>query len=182
MFRLHRIQGIVIMTTGGSLIFSKYYTDACTPPTSRRLAPREAQRDLNASLYSWYTAYPHSYGHLIEVKNHLAAFKAEEDLLFFVIGDEKENAEFLSVVLTSLFHSLGSLLGEADEEAFDSRMLEEKYELLLLAVDELIDNGLVAADSHTEVVRTVEEVNVSATDLPGREALTMLNQLIQNNL
>lgn len=178
----YRIQGIVIMTTGGSLIFSKYYTDACTPPTSRRLAPREVQRDLNASLYSRYTASQPSFAHLIEVKNHLAAYETEEDLLFFVIGDEGENINFLSQVLLGLLHSLRSLLGEAGEETFDSRMLEEKYELLLLAVDEFIDNGLVAEDSYVKVIQAVEEVNVAAIDLPGREALTKLNQLIQNSL
>lgn len=182
MFLLHRIQGIVIMTVGGSLVFSKYYTGACTPPTSQRLGSREVQRDLNEALFSEYSKARNNRLFLMEIKNHLVVYRNSGDVVLFVIGDEKENMKFLSKVLLVLHQSLQTVFGLRFDETIDSRRLEEKYELLLMAVDEMIDNGLLAEDSAEEIAQAVEEVNASSLDMPAREALTRLNQLLQNSL
>lgn len=182
MFRLHHIQGIVIMTTGGSLIFSKYYTGACTPPASQKLAPREVQRDLNTALFLEYSKPQEPPPIALIVKNHLVVCRAENGVVFFVIGDENENMVFLTQVVKLLLESVRKILDVNVEDPLDVRKIEDKYELILLAIDETIDNGLLVENSCTEVAKAVEEVNISSVDIPGREALTRLNQLLQNSL
>lgn len=175
---IHRVQGIVVMRETGSLFFAKYFTGPSTPLSSQKLASYDAQRDLEESLFGAIDAISGSVRCAV-VKGHLVVAIKQMDLLFCSIGDEEENYWFLKNVLQTLVQALNSLCSDSDPGA---RELEENYELLILCVDELLDEGIPVDIQSSSIAGSVQEINTSNEGIQVREALTKLNQMIQNTL
>jgi coatomer subunit zeta len=66
-------------------------------------------------------------------------YKFTSDLLFYVTSSEHENEIVVSAVLQALFESISMLLRGITEK----RTALENLDLVLLAIDELIDGGVI---------------------------------------
>lgn len=173
---IHRVQAVVVLTTAGERIFAKYYSEP-----SKKLVSREGQRELEAALFDAAKQRVSTDFDIIQVKNHSALFITREDVIFFVIGDLKENPMFLLLVL----HTLMDTLFEYSEfQILDARQLEENYELLILSVDEMLDDGIILDINASAISQSVREVSDIGADLPApaRDALTQLNKILRDNL
>eukprot|EP00796_Vickermania_ingenoplastis_P005634 gene5634-4051_t len=157
---VHHIQGVVIMKSTGGLFFAKYYTGPNTPPASQKLARKEAQRELESTIFN-------------AVKGRQST---EYDIT--LTKDHNENA---AVLLTALRTLLDTLVEFKDSQCIHSRHLEDNYELLILAVDEMIDDGVLLEVRPAFIAEAVEEVNVATSEIPGREMLTQLNKMFRDN-
>uniref|UniRef100_A0A674NVJ5 Coatomer subunit zeta n=1 Tax=Takifugu rubripes TaxID=31033 RepID=A0A674NVJ5_TAKRU len=78
-------------------------------------------------------------------------YKSNIDLFFYVIGSSHENELMLMAVLNCLFDSLSQMLRKNVER----RALLENMEGLFLAVDEIVDGGVILESDPQQVVHRV---------------------------
>uniref|UniRef100_A0A2K5PF76 Coatomer subunit zeta n=1 Tax=Cebus imitator TaxID=2715852 RepID=A0A2K5PF76_CEBIM len=78
-------------------------------------------------------------------------YKSSIDLYFYVIGSSYENELMLMAVLNCLFDSLSQMLRKNVEK----RALLENMEGLFLAVDEIVDGGVILESDPQQVVHRV---------------------------
>uniref|UniRef100_A0A674B9D0 Coatomer subunit zeta n=1 Tax=Salmo trutta TaxID=8032 RepID=A0A674B9D0_SALTR len=78
-------------------------------------------------------------------------YKSNIDLYFYVIGSSHENELMLMSVLNCLFDSLSQMLRKNVER----RALLENMEGLFLAVDEIVDGGVILESDPQQVVYRV---------------------------
>ncbi|XP_032461903.1 coatomer subunit zeta-1-like [Phocoena sinus] len=78
-------------------------------------------------------------------------YKSSIDLYFYVIGSSCENELMLMAVLNCLFDSLSQMLRKNVEK----RALLENMEGLFLAVDEIVDGGVILESDSQQVVHWV---------------------------
>lgn len=176
---IHRIQAILVMNSCGVLLFGKYFCGPSTPAASKKLASPEAQRELEANIFEATKQAQSPNFDMVQVKNHNVVFVTKEDLIFHVVGDVDENPMVLFMALQTLTETLSEF---QDLQILDARQLEDRYELLVLVVDELVDDGILLETSSMTIAECVEEVNISGNDIPVREALTQFNKILRDNL
>ncbi|OCK78155.1 snare-like protein [Lepidopterella palustris CBS 459.81] len=76
---------------------------------------------------------------IILFDNRVCVFKVESDLMLYVVGTADENEVLLYSVVLALRDSLNILL----KNSVDKRTVIENYDLVSLAVDELVDDGII---------------------------------------
>jgi hypothetical protein len=72
-------------------------------------------------------------------ENTVCVFKHEVDLFFYLFADANENELVLAEVLSALIDSLQLIFRNQCEK----RTFLENFDLIVLTVDEVIDNGLI---------------------------------------
>ena len=93
-------------------------------------------------------------------------FKSESDVMLFVVGPADENEILLFNVILSLRDSLNLLL----KASTDKRTIIENYDLVSLAVDEIIDDGIILETDPLVVASRVskppaQDVSMKGIDL-----------------
>jgi hypothetical protein len=76
---------------------------------------------------------------IILYDSHLVLFKMEADVQIYVVGSASENEILLYNVILALRDALHLLF----KATVDRRTLLENYDLLALAVDEVVDDGII---------------------------------------
>lgn len=76
---------------------------------------------------------------IILYDNRIVVFKAESDVMLYVVGGVEENEMLLWHTLLALRDSLNILL----KNATDKRTLLENYDIVSLAIDEIVDDGII---------------------------------------
>lgn len=86
-------------------------------------------------------------------------FKGSE-CKFFVVGSSDENELVLTAVLENIYEAVSSLL----RGAVDKRTMLDNLELVLLAIDEVLDHGLVMELDAASIVNRVLMRGVDGSD------------------
>ncbi|XP_011785842.1 coatomer subunit zeta-1 isoform X3 [Carlito syrichta] len=90
-------------------------------------------------------------GEIALLEGLTVVYKSSIDLYFYVIGSSYENELMLMAVLNCLFDSLSQMLRKNVEK----RALLENMEGLFLAVDEIVDGGVILESDPQQVVHRV---------------------------
>ncbi|KZF22357.1 vesicle coat component [Xylona heveae TC161] len=98
--------------------------------------------------------------------NRVVVFKSEGDVMFYVVGGADENEILLYNVVVALRDSLNILL----KASIDKRTIIENYDLVALAIDELVDDGIILETDPLVVASRVskppaQDINVKGIDL-----------------
>ena len=174
---LHQIYAILVLDNNGKCLFGKYYgashaesgeiADAAEDgATSIRAAlaskwpTPDRQRAFESNIHSRIRAV-HSHnsgsssseGDVILYDGSTIVFLADPELTFAVVGGPEENELVLSSVLTCLYESLQQLFKTVT--CIEQRMLLEKYDVLTIVVDEMIDDGVILEMISANVVAEV---------------------------
>lgn len=78
-------------------------------------------------------------GDVILYDNRVVVYKMEGDVMMYVVGGPDENEILLFSVILALRDSLSILL----KNSVDKRTIIENYDLVSLAIDEIIDDGII---------------------------------------
>eukprot|EP01091_Cochliopodium_minus_P017838 TRINITY_DN7088_c0_g1_i2.p1 TRINITY_DN7088_c0_g1~~TRINITY_DN7088_c0_g1_i2.p1 ORF type:complete len:120 (+),score=34.55 TRINITY_DN7088_c0_g1_i2:238-597(+) len=81
----------------------------------------------------------------------ISVYKQTGDVYFYIIGGHDENELILENTLETIQETLNNLL----RSQIDKRTILENYDYLLLAIDEIIDNGVIIETDHELVVQRV---------------------------
>merc|ERR1712061_584361 len=113
----------------GARILAKYYDEEIFPNTA-------AQKKFEKTLF---TKTHKANAEIIMLDGLTCLYKSIVDLFFYAIGSGQENEMLLMAVLDCLFNSVSDIL----RKNVDKRSLTGSMELILLAVDEMIDGGII---------------------------------------
>ncbi|XP_007421381.1 coatomer subunit zeta-1 [Python bivittatus] len=157
---LYTVKAILILDNDGDRLFAKYYDD--TYPTVKE------QKAFEKNIFS-KTHRTDSEIALLE--GLTVVYKSSIDLYFYVIGSSYENELMLMAVLNCLFDSLSQMLRKNVEK----RALLESMEGLFLAVDEIVDGGVILESDPQQVLHRVA---VRGEDVPLTEQT--VSQVLQS--
>ena len=79
-------------------------------------------------------------------------YKSSVDLFFYVVGSGQENELLLMAVLDCLFTTVSGIL----RKNVDKKSLCDNMEVIMLAMDEMIDNGMIMESDAQQVRRDLE--------------------------
>uniref|UniRef100_A0A4W6FKW8 Coatomer subunit zeta n=1 Tax=Lates calcarifer TaxID=8187 RepID=A0A4W6FKW8_LATCA len=146
---LYTVKAVLILDNDGDRLYAKYYDD--TYPTVKE------QKAFEKNIFN-KTHRTDSEIALLE--GLTVVYKSNIDLFFYVIGSSHENELMLMAVLNCLFDSLSQMLRKNVER----RALLENMEGLFLAVDEIVDGGVILESDPQQVVHRVA-LRVSSSPL-----------------
>ncbi|XP_029451014.1 coatomer subunit zeta-1 isoform X2 [Rhinatrema bivittatum] len=137
---LYTVKAVLILDNDGDRLFAKYYDQ--TYPSVKE------QKAFEKNIFN-KTQRTDSEIALLE--GLTVVYKSSIDLYFYVIGSSHENELMLMAVLNCLFDSLSQMLRKNVEK----RALLENMEGLFLAVDEIVDGGVILESDPQQVVHRV---------------------------
>ncbi|KAK6303276.1 coatomer subunit zeta-1-like [Coregonus clupeaformis] len=137
---LYTVKAVLILDNDGERLYAKYYDD--TYPSVKE------QKAFEKNIFS-KTHRTDSEIALLE--GLTVVYKNNIDIFFYVIGSSHENELMLMAVLNCLFDSLSQMLRKNVER----RSLLENMEGLFLAVDEIVDGGVILESDPQQVVHRV---------------------------
>ena len=134
------IKAVIVMDSDGARIAAKYYSRGTFPD-------RASESELEKKLFRKARGVGSAAGAAAKVDTEVAlvdgctaVYKwSGGDLLFFVVGGGDENELVLVAVLDALYEALALLL----RGTMDKRNVLHNLELLLLAMDETVDGGII---------------------------------------
>ncbi|KAI1478896.1 snare-like protein [Daldinia eschscholtzii] len=171
---LSSVNAIIILNIDdGSRIFAKYYSEPHHAPTasstnhhhqpSGPFADVKSQKTFEKGLLDKTAKQT---GDIILYDNRIVLYKMESDVMMYVVGGVDENEVLLYNVILALRDSLHLLF----KQSVDKRTIIENYDLVSLAIDEIVDDGIILETDPTIIVQRVskaptQDVNLSRIDL-----------------
>ncbi|TWU74481.1 Golgi-to-ER vesicle coat component [Metarhizium rileyi] len=192
---LFSVQAVLILgTEDGARILAKYYspphgtTGAAT--SSNPYPDLKAQKAFEKGLLEKTSKQT---GDIILYDNRIVLYKLESDVMIYVVGSLEENEILLYNTVLAIRDSLhlvfkygASALPLADPQSVDKRTIVENYDLVSLAIDEIVDDGIILETDPTIVTQRVskaptQDVPIGRIDL-SEQGVNNLAQLGKSKL
>ncbi|KAK7202947.1 Longin-like domain-containing protein [Myxozyma melibiosi] len=136
---LFSINAILILDNDSHRILTKYYQPPHPYPHNQyanAYPTIKEQRAFEKGLFE----KTHKQGtDIILFDNHVVVYKEIVDVIIYVVGGLNENETMLYQVVLALRDSLEILL----KHSMDKRTIIDNYDLVSLAVDETVDDGII---------------------------------------
>jgi len=136
------ISAVVILDSDGERIAARYFT----PQYSTLAAQTSFERSL---LNKASKAQGSDEADIVIFDGLITVFRAGRDCHLFVTGDQDENEIILVDVLNTLYTALSTLM------PVDRRSMLDKLDTVLLALDELVDGGVILEIEPSAIVNRV---------------------------
>jgi hypothetical protein len=138
-----QVNAILILSPDGTRVLAKYYHPPHSPATAANNAaasnPYPTLKEQKPFEKGLVEKTAKSNSDIILYDSRIVVFKAESDVMLYVIGGVEENEMLLWHTLLALRDSLNILL----KNATDKRTLLENYDIVSLAIDEIVDDGII---------------------------------------
>nr|XP_023018196.1 coatomer subunit zeta-1 [Leptinotarsa decemlineata] len=163
---LYTIKGILILDNDGNRILAKYY-DKTTFPSSKE------QKAFEKNLFN---KTHRANAEIIMLDGLTCLYRSNVDLFFYVMGSSHENELILMSILNCLYDSVSQILRKNVEK----RAVLESLDIVMLALDEICDGGIILdADSNSVVSR----VALRNDDIPiGEQTVAQVFQSAKEQL
>ncbi|KAG0674108.1 Coatomer subunit zeta [Kluyveromyces marxianus] len=134
---LFTVKAIIILDGEGKRLYSKYFHAPHEPTSPDSLAgSSKKQKEFESNLFN----KTHGQNADIMVLNdHLVLYREYVDVSLYLIGGIDEN----ELVLQEAFNGLKDALELILDTGIDKRNIQEHYDMVVLAVDEFIDDGII---------------------------------------
>ncbi|KAL8907038.1 MAG: hypothetical protein Q9207_001650 [Kuettlingeria erythrocarpa] len=140
---LFSVNAILILSTDDrSRILTKYYSAPHATPGSTNhpgANPYPSVKEQKAFEKGLLDKTNKQTSDVILYDGRVVVFKMEGDVMLYVVGGGDENEIMLFGVVLALRDALAILL----KNSTDKRTLVENYDLVSLAIDEIIDDGII---------------------------------------
>ncbi|KAF4594710.1 clathrin adaptor complex [Ophiocordyceps camponoti-floridani] len=181
---LFSVQAILILgAEDGSRIFAKYYS----PPhvvggvaaAGNPYPDLKAQKAFEKGLINKTAKQT---GDIVLYDNRIVLYKLESDVMIYIVGSLDENEVLLYNAVLALRDSLHLLF----KQSVDKRTIVENYDLVSLAVDEIVDDGIILETDPTIIIQRVsraptQDVPMGRIDL-SEQGVNNLAQLGKSKL
>ncbi|KAF8850331.1 clathrin adaptor complex small chain [Acephala macrosclerotiorum] len=176
---LQSVNAILILNSeDGSRVFAKYYNAPHHSSAHGSHVPTSAYPDLksqNTFEKGLLEKTAKQTADIILYDNRIVLYKSESDVMMYVVGGVDENEIMLYNVILSLRDSLHLLF----KQSVDKRTIIENYDLVSLAIDEIVDDGIILETDPTIIVHRVSKAPTQdVTQLKGID----LSEQGMNNL
>jgi len=157
---LFSVNAIIILSTDdGSRVFAKYYTPPhqttghSGPNSSNPTLPYTDLKSQKAFEKGLLEKTAKQTADIILYDNRIVLYKSESDVMMYVVGSLEENEIMLYNVILALRDSLHLLF----KQSVDKRTIIENYDLLSLAIDEIVDDGIILETDPTIIMTRVSK-------------------------
>jgi len=173
---------IILNSDDGSRVFAKYYSAPHhatgpvhahnTPAANNPYPDLKSQKAFEKGLLEKTAKQT---ADIILYDNRIVLYKSESDVMMYVVGGVEENEIMLYNVILALRDSLHLLF----KQSVDKRTIIENYDLVSLAIDEIVDDGIILETDPTIIVQRVSRApSQDVTQLKGID----LSEQGMNNL
>lgn len=100
-------------------------------------------------------------GDILLFDSRIVLYKSESDVMLYLVGSVEENEVLLYNAILALRDSLHLLF----KASVDKRTIIESYDLVSLAVDEIVDDGIILETDPTIIVQRVSKAPTQDVDL-----------------
>lgn len=166
---LYTTSAVLILDTDGNRVMAKYYQPphaanflstataaqqnavaATTPQLSAKnpLATLKEQRAFEKAIFD---KTKRATGDIILYDSQLVLFKASLDVIFYVVGPAAENELMLSGLLSAFYDATSMLV----RHQLEKRAILENLDLVTLALDETVDDGIILETDSTTIASRV---------------------------
>ncbi|CBY14518.1 unnamed protein product [Oikopleura dioica] len=151
---LYTIDGIIILDNDGKRLIGKYYQNSTMSlkeqkAFEKKIFEKTKKRDDEILLLDGVTI----------------CYKSNVDLIFYVVGNSEENELLLAAVLNCVYDAISLILRKNVEK----RALYHHLENVFLAIDEIIDDGIIMEIDPNNVYNRLairsEDIPLSETNL-----------------
>ncbi|CAG0923397.1 unnamed protein product [Notodromas monacha] len=146
---LYIVKGIVIMDNDGNRLLANYYDQKAFPSNKE-------QKAFEKNLFS---KTHRAAAEIIMLDGFICVYRSHVDLFFYVIGSTQENELLLVSVLNTVYDSVQQILRKNAEK----RALLDNLDVVMLAIDEICDRGILL---DADVSSVVSRVSLRADDIP----------------
>ncbi|KAF9883824.1 Golgi-to-ER vesicle coat component [Aspergillus nanangensis] len=179
---LFAVNAVLLMSADdGSRIFTKYYSPPHAPagaapnstdyPGANPYPTVKEQKSFEQGLLEKTNKQTSD---VILYDNRIVVFKVESDVMLYVVGSADENEVLLYNVVLSLRDALGILF----KGATDKRTIIENYDLVALAIDEIVDDGIILETDPVLIASRVSRA--PAADAPNLKNIDLTEQGLLN--
>ncbi|KAJ1975095.1 Golgi-to-ER vesicle coat component [Dimargaris xerosporica] len=153
---LYSVTAMVMLDADGHRLLAKYYS---RPPlhTSKYLTLKE-QKALEKQLHS---KMKRGGNEVMLLDGHLVLARSLSDVHFYLVGSMDENEVLLNSALKGFVDTVSALL----KHQVDKQSLIDGLDLVVLALDECIDDGIVAEIDPEVMVNRVSKRGTDSVDM-----------------
>ncbi|XP_072020181.1 coatomer subunit zeta-1-like isoform X2 [Amphiura filiformis] len=137
---LYTVKAVTILDNDGERLVAKYFDD--TYPTNKE------QREFEKNLFS---KTHRANAEIIMLDGLTCVYRSNVDLFFYVVGSSQENELILVSVLNCLYDAVSQIL----RKNIEKRALFDHLDAVYLAIDEIIDGGIILESDSNAVVQRV---------------------------
>jgi len=166
---LYTTSAVLILDSDGNRVIAKYYQpphaanflSTATPAQQNQVAATTPQLSAKNSLATLkeqrafekaiFDKTKRATGDIVLYDSHLVLFKASLDVIFYVIGPAAENELMLSGLLSAFYDATSMLVRHQVEK----RAILENLDLVTLALDETVDDGIILETDSTTIASRV---------------------------
>ncbi|KAF9160393.1 Golgi-to-ER vesicle coat component [Actinomortierella ambigua] len=149
---LYTVKAVIMLDSEGGRVLAKYY--------GRDYAAAKEQKAFEKGLYEKTKRAVH--GEIIMFDNQVVLYRFHEDVFFYIVGMPEENEAMLLVILNAFSDAVSMLL----RHQISKRIILENLDLVVLALDETIDEGIVLETDPNAIVARVTKPRESLSDVP----------------
>ncbi|KAJ4394206.1 Golgi-to-ER vesicle coat component [Gnomoniopsis smithogilvyi] len=165
---LYSVNAILILSTeDGSRLYAKYYDSphhGTSAPGQNAPSPKNPYPDLKSQKAfekALLEKTAKQTGDILLFDGRIVLYKSESDVMLYLIGSVEENEVLLYNAILALRDSLHLLF----KASVDKRTIIESYDLVSLAVDEIVDDGIILETDPTIIVQRVSKAPTADVDL-----------------
>jgi coatomer subunit zeta len=141
------IKGVLLLDSDGEKLYGKYFNP---PAELQSFASQDLfEKQLKSKLSKF--VLKHKENEVVLVENITVVLKMVNNLTLYILGSSEENEIFLGTVLDALAEALDLVYhGEIER----GKVIEE-LELVMLAIDEMFEDGNILAFDATAIAEKV---------------------------
>ncbi|PSN36366.1 Coatomer subunit zeta-1 [Blattella germanica] len=163
---LYTVKGMAILDNDGNRILAKYYD-------KNVFATAKEQKTFEKNLFN---KTHRANAEIIMLDGLTCVYKSNVDLFFYVMGSSHENELILMSVLNCLCDAVSQILRKNVEK----RVVLENLDIVMLAMDEICDGGIIMEADSSAVV---QRVALRTDDIPlGEQTVAQVLQSAKEQL
>jgi hypothetical protein len=182
---LFSVQAVLILSSeDGSRILAKYYSPPhnATGNSKTSTNPYPDLKSQKAFEKGLLDKTAKQTGDIVLYDNRIVLYKLESDVMIYIVGSVDENEILLYNTILAIRDSLHLLF----KQSVDKRTIVENYDLVSLAIDEIVDDGIILETDPTIIVQRVsraptQDVQLGRIDL-SEQGVNNLAQLGKSKL
>ncbi|KAJ3298261.1 snare-like protein [Rhizoclosmatium globosum] len=149
--QLYTTKSVIVLDSEGKRLLAKYYSPDY-PTLKEQRVFEKALFDKTKKLNS----------EIVLLDNQVIVYKNSHDVFIYFVGTMDENELILSSALQSFYEALSMLLAGQVEK----RAILENADLVFLALDETIDDGIILESDSTQIAARVTKKDSNDGSVP----------------